>query len=412
MCDGEDNMDLEDTRLLSQYLLGNEDDTSPLDEKAWGDLPNHARPADRLDAVMRLLPERLVHSLACDFAEQVLYLLPRDDSRPFDAMLAKRAWLERTVADDELDAAAAPMDELHDKLQMDYYNDDMEQYAAAPPRAASAVILAASRNVDGARAAASCASEAVNLNRMDGYGVNEWETQWQITRLLKCLGVNVQMPIRTESPENENELRAKQALQNLGASLVLDEDGRVTSARMIGYQVQGAPHLASLPKLRFLHMSGFHMIDSYLDYVKEHTGLEALTLGDVSDAALAFLRRLVNLRSLNVGLTKITDVGLVHLQGLSSLEALNLSSTEITDRGLHYLRELANLTDLDLSSTQITDRGMVCLQELANLTNLDLSFTGVTAGSAEAMSRTWPECMVMASGEIWLGGECISQSPD
>ena len=409
MRDGEDNMDLEHTRLLSQYLLGNSDDTYPLDEKAWGDLPNHPRPADRLDAVMRLLPERLAHSLACDFAEQVLYLLPKADCRPFDAIQAKRTWLERSITDDELDTTTAPMDELHDKLQMDYYNDDMEHYAAAPMRAASAVILAASRDVNDAFAAANCASEAANLNCLDGYGVNEWETQWQITRLLKCLGVNIQTPRRTESPDNESELGAIQALQNLGASLGAGKDGRVTSVRMTGYQVQGARHLKSLANLRFLAMSGFHMIDSYLDYVKKHAGLEALTLGDVSDAALVFLRRLVNLRSLSLGLTKITDAGLVHLQGLSSLENLNLFSTEITDRGLHYLRELANLTDLGLSYTQITDRGLICLHELASLTNLDLSSTGVTAGSAEALSRVLPECMVMASGEIWLGGECISQ---
>jgi len=386
VCDGEGNMDLEDTRLLSQYLLGNADDACQFNEKGWDDLQNHARPADRLAAVMRLLPERLVHSLACDFAEQVLYLLPKADCRPFDAILAKRAWLERTVTDDELDTTAAAMDELQNKLLADYYNEDMEDYAAAPMHAASAVRLAASRDVNDTFGVPGCASEAANRIAMRGYGANEWETQWQITRLLKRLGINVQTPMRPESPDSEGELAAKQALQNLGASLVLDKDGRVTSARMEGYQVQGARHLKRLASLRFLEMSGFHMIDSYLGYVKEHTGLEALTLRNVSDAALVFLRRLANLRSLSLGSTKITDRGLIYLRELSSLESLDLSSTEITNRGLVYLEELANLTDLDLSSTN------------------------VTAARAEALSRTLPKCMLWASGDLWQDGDLLNST--
>jgi Leucine-rich repeat (LRR) protein len=376
MCD--EHVPRDDALLLSEYLVGKANVISRLKDKGWDNLQDHPTAADRLDAVMRLLPDRLAHSLACDFAEQVLYVLPTGDFRPFDAIQAKRMWLEGTLTDDELAAATAAVSKLQDQIQIDYYNYDMEDDAEAAMRAASAVILATSRDIGETFAVARLASGAANLISLRGRGTNEWETRWQTIRLLKCLGVDDQTPVFTELPEEESELEAIDALRNNGASLELGEDGLVTSVRMAGYQVQGARHLARLTGLRHLAMGGSHMCDSYLDYVKDHASLEGLDLGEVSDAALVFLRRLVNLRSLRFWSARITDAGLVHIQELSSLANLDISSTKITGRGLAYLRRLDNLADLNVSDNTIEDDGLVYLCELTGLDQLDLSSTRIT----------------------------------
>ena len=67
-------------------------------------------PGDLLWVVLRteLIPERVLHELACDFAEHVLYLFERvrpEDGRPRAAIEAKRAWLRGEITDEQLLAA-------------------------------------------------------------------------------------------------------------------------------------------------------------------------------------------------------------------------------------------------------------------------------------------------------------------
>jgi hypothetical protein len=52
-----------------------------------------------------IIPESLLHLLACDFAEMVVQLNP--DSRVQAAITAKRNWIDGEVTDEKLDAACA-----------------------------------------------------------------------------------------------------------------------------------------------------------------------------------------------------------------------------------------------------------------------------------------------------------------
>ena len=68
-------------------------------------------PSDLLWVVLRpeLIPEHVLHELACDFAEHVLHLFegvhPSED-RPRAAIEAKRAWLRGEITGKQLMAAA------------------------------------------------------------------------------------------------------------------------------------------------------------------------------------------------------------------------------------------------------------------------------------------------------------------
>tara|TARA_R110002096_G_scaffold206192_10_gene392395 strand:- start:10797 stop:12452 length:1656 start_codon:yes stop_codon:yes gene_type:complete len=77
----------------------------------------------------------------------------------------------------------------------------------------------------------------------------------------------------------------------------------------------------------------------------------------VSDAGLATIGKMSNLRQLKVEKTTISDAGLKHLTGLKNLEYLNLYGTQVTDSGLAHLSGLSNLSRLYLWQSKATSDG-------------------------------------------------------
>ncbi len=82
----------------------------------------------------------------------------------------------------------------------------------------------------------------------------------------------------------------------------------------------------------------------------------------VTDAGLAPVAQLTNLRRLRLEKTAVTDAGLAHLKGLANLEYLNLYGTPVTDAGLANLEGLKNLKNLYLWQSQVTDAGVAKLK--------------------------------------------------
>ena len=89
----------------------------------------------------------------------------------------------------------------------------------------------------------------------------------------------------------------------------------------------------------------------------------------VTDAGLAPVAQLTNLRRLRLEKTAVTDAGLEHLKGLANLEYLNLYGTGVTDAGLVHLEGLKNLKNLYLWQSKVTDAGVAKLKAaLPNVT--------------------------------------------
>ena len=86
--------------------------------------------------------------------------------------------------------------------------------------------------------------------------------------------------------------------------------------------------------------------------------LEAVVWVDVysnemTDARLAHLARLTQLKDLNLRNTQITDAGLAHLSGLNQLRGLAIQeNTQITNAGLAHLSGLNQLRGLYLKDTR------------------------------------------------------------
>ena len=79
---------------------------------------------------------------------------------------------------------------------------------------------------------------------------------------------------------------------------------------------------------------------------------------DLSDADLAQLTSLRQIRRLMLNHTQVTDQGLVHLQKLSHLSNLGLDGTQISDEGLESLHACHSLEFLSLYGTRTTPAGV------------------------------------------------------
>lgn len=75
---------------------------------------------------------------------------------------------------------------------------------------------------------------------------------------------------------------------------------------------------------------------------------------EVTDASLAIVGRMGNLRELRLDGTAITDAGLANLAKLRKLEYLNLYNTRVSDAGLESLVGLPSLRRLYLWQTRVT----------------------------------------------------------
>ena len=145
-------------------------------------------------------------------------------------------------------------------------------------------------------------------------------------------------------------------------------------------------NVASLPRLKILRLEVVHDHEYHygeFGHTLFSSGLVRLTELDFSGSdyidedILGYLKRLRQLRKLNLKSTGITDTDLVHISNLRELIELDISHNDITDSGLKNLMNLAKLTKLDISDNDITNDGIEYLVHLGNLKMLDLTGTQV-----------------------------------
>lgn len=154
--------------------------------------------------------------------------------------------------------------------------------------------------------------------------------------------------------------------------------------------------------------------DRYMGTV-DNLGLEST---GVTDADLAALEQLTELRHLDLDYTKIGDEGIEHLAGLqhllwldvedtqitddalatigklSALDSLILDGTAVSDDGLRRLEGMQSLGRLRLRRTAITDAGLDHLAQIKSLKSVDLEGTVVTQAGVEKFRQALPQCQV------------------
>jgi hypothetical protein len=91
---------------------------------------------------------------------------------------------------------------------------------------------------------------------------------------------------------------------------------------------------------------------------------------------------------------RITDAGVNYLRKLTNLRRLNLLGAQITDASAEILAGMPQLTDLNLYRSRMTNAGLSKLQKLPNLRLLDVRYSGVTEAGVSALRAANTQCRV------------------
>jgi serine/threonine protein kinase/WD40 repeat protein len=147
--------------------------------------------------------------------------------------------------------------------------------------------------------------------------------------------------------------------------------------------------LAPLTELRKLELGNTQVTGPGLRHLAPLTKLELLRLEQtpVTDEGLKDLAGLRQVRSLSLEGTDVTDAGMKSVAALDRLIALNLGSTKVTDAGLKELTGLAHLNWLALYETAITDAAVPDLAKFKQLRELTLSGSRVTDAGLKELAR-------------------------
>jgi len=142
----------------------------------------------------------------------------------------------------------------------------------------------------------------------------------------------------------------------------------------------GMWHVRKLANLRSLQLDCPSITGEGLKYIWRKNTLTKLDLKNtrIDDRGLAHLASLENLRELTLSGEQITDAGMAHLGKLKNVETLTLNGTRVTDAGLAHLAGMTSLRGLDLENTPVTGRGLASIKALTDLKWLGLDGTRVT----------------------------------
>jgi hypothetical protein len=122
----------------------------------------------------------------------------------------------------------------------------------------------------------------------------------------------------------------------------LDEANGLTYDRVLA-------RVARLPGVRWLTLMGNQATDEGLRHIGTMTGLEVLFIWDassVTDAGVAHLAGLKNLKAVHINDSNLTDASLALLSGLPSIESLSLPGNRFSDAGLARLTGKERLNGL------------------------------------------------------------------
>ena len=152
-----------------------------------------------------------------------------------------------------------------------------------------------------------------------------------------------------------------------------EQKARQAAAKVGGYI--GNPHaILSEPALEFQFRSDPQPTDAdleklrpLLEAVPRGVGLNLNQDGEITDAGIAHLKGMANLRALSIGGTKVTPKCLDSIKTLKNLEQLYMETKDVADDDLAQLAGLTKLRDLTIHSEKLSEAGLLHLKDLTNM---------------------------------------------
>lgn len=145
------------------------------------------------------------------------------------------------------------------------------------------------------------------------------------------------------------------------------QGGQVTQA--------GLAVVEKLPNLRFINLDGTSIGDADVGLLTRAPALESVRLNgaNLTDTGIAALGPLSNLRELVITRARLTREGFAEIATHQTLERLVIESTPLDDASFAILCGLKNLNFLSMGDTQVSDVGLMNLAKLDKLVTLDVS---------------------------------------
>ncbi len=181
-----------------------------------------------------------------------------------------------------------------------------------------------------------------------------------------------------------------------------DRAAIVAGIKRLGGWVKPDDPKAAQPVVE-VHLSNSRVTDADMAPLAGLTELRSLELmaTNVSDAGLAQLKPLVNLEELNITSHRITDGGISGLAELRNLRRLMLRGCALTGEGLAHLQTLGRLQQLDLGQSRASDAGLASLEKATGLRGLILDDTDVSdAGLAHLQGLTGLQSLVLSGTRV------------
>ncbi len=222
---------------------------------------------------------------------------------------------------------------------------------------------------------------------------------------LEALGVIV--TVWGETVVTEKSLTAGGDFQpGVAAKLILLEPIKLLQLRDLpAFGVGAARTVAAIPVVKRVNLWRTNATPAAVAALGECPDLDHLDLnnGDefpiVTDAGLAGLAKLKNLKVLTCERSRVTPAGLAAIGGLTKLEELNLSKSSIDDTAMSHVAKLVNLTSLNLAFTKVTGKGLATVSAGATkLSYLNVDGTGVTDADLPALAAL-PELSELSLGD-------------
>lgn len=138
------------------------------------------------------------------------------------------------------------------------------------------------------------------------------------------------------------------------------------------------PHLESFPNLRRLFLHSTQVTDKTMPHIARLKKLEVFFVWDargLSDEGIRYLAGLKRLENIHISDSRIGDESLEVFSRLPRVHTLSLQQNRFTDAGLAHLKDMTQLKSLWIGLARVrkvTDAGVAHLVNLENLEELDL----------------------------------------
>ena len=120
----------------------------------------------------------------------------------------------------------------------------------------------------------------------------------------------------------------------------------------------------------------------------------------MTDAGLEEIRRIRELKRLNISYTSITRAGLNVLRQFEGLEQLELAGMDwLTADDMQTIGKFFNLEVLHIGFSPVTDEGLEHLKMLRYLKRLTLLRTQVTEEGVKKLQAALPKCKILCVGK-------------